>query len=275
MSDSLRDQLLKAGFDEPKTKPKPARKPSGNSNRRPGKKHTSAGAAAGASQSNTSRTNSKNTNKANANQPGQAQAAHTAGQSAVAKSNAPIAGYTHVKPLPAKKKKKQKAPAIKPRASSWGTKDHTSTGHNEKPPTDQAGDQATDQPRDQPRDQPGDQVRDPAKNEARAQEHKERKEKIEKLIKSTALKNYKGEEIYRFTIKNKIRELLVSEPVRKQLANSEMAITRLNGALFIVPTEAAISIREINPQWVVFIASDASDSAADDEDFPVPDDLVW
>ena len=247
MSDSLRDQLLKAGFDEPKVKsrpkPKPknrsGRKPPGNANQHSAGKQAAAGAA-GSAQSG----------------PGQSakESQSAAGQSAAAgaaqttpKSNAPLAGYTHVKALPAKKKKKQKAPAIKPRASSWGTKDHS------------ASEQASKTPHDS----------------GRSQEHKQKKEAIQKLIESTAVKDFKGEEIYRFTIKNKIRELLVSEAVRKRLAGGELAITRLNGAILIVPSETAVSIREINPQWVIFIASDAPDSTDDDEEFPVPDDLVW
>jgi len=98
---------------------------------------------------------------------------------------------------------------------------------------------------------------------------------VQALIEASALKDYKGEEIYRFTLQNKIRELLVSEDVRKQLASGELAITRLNGATRVVPSATVIAIRKINPQWLVFLASDVEDSSDDDDEFPIPDDLVW
>lgn len=98
---------------------------------------------------------------------------------------------------------------------------------------------------------------------------------IQTLIDTHALKNFKGEEIYRFTLQNKIRELLVTDEVRKQLANAELAITRLNGATRLVPVTVAGEIREINPQWVVFLSSDNDSSGDDDEEFPIPDDLIW
>lgn len=100
------------------------------------------------------------------------------------------------------------------------------------------------------------------------------KAEMQALIESTALKDFKGNEIYRFTLQNKIRELSVSEVVRKQLANGELAITRLNGATRLVPATTVIDIRAINPQWLVFLATDVEDSSDDDE-FPIPDDLIW
>lgn len=158
----------------------------------------------------------------------------------------PKAGYTHVPATPPKKKKSKKAPAVKPRAGSWSTRAHSTTPVASK-------------------------NTDPAAAERR----RKMKSAIQALIEANALKQFKGEEIYRFTLQNKIRELLVTDAVRKQLVNAELAITRLNGATQIIPAAVATEIRAINPQWVIFMTNDADSSDDDDEEFPIPDDLIW
>ena len=220
MSDSLRDQLLKAGFAEP-AKPKAGKK-------KTARKHRPKARASENSSTAESAADSASVNADSATPTG------------------PKAGYTHVPATPPKKKKAKKAPAIKPRAGSWSTRDHS--------PAPKAPTHA-----------------DPAAAEQRRQS----KAAIQALIDTNALKDFKGDEIYRFTLQNKIRELLVTDKVRKQLANAELAITRLNGATRLVPAAVAHAIREINPQWVVFLTNDKDSSADDDEEFPIPDDLIW
>ena len=222
MSDSLKDQLLKAGFAEPapQTRTKPARK------HKP-KAHNKAKAQTAVTAKNSTTT--------------------TTQASAAPASNQPKAGHTHVTQPVAKKKKKQKAPAIKRRAGSWSTRE----------------------------DVAAEDKRSAGAASPEAQKRRQMKAEIQSLIDSTALKQYKGEEIYRFTLQNKIRELLVSEPIRKQLVAGELAITRLNGATRIIPAATAINVRAVNPNWVIFISTDVSGSNDGDDEFPIPDDLVW
>jgi len=148
--------------------------------------------------------------------------------------------------VPAKKKKSKKAPAIRPRAGSWSTRNHT-------------------------QGQSGQQPSDPAAAEKR----RAMKANIQALIESSAVKDFKGDNVYRFTLQNKIREILVSEPIRAQLANGELAITRLNGTTRVVPAKTATEIRSINPQWLVFVTTEVQSSSDDDGEFPIPDDLIW
>ena len=213
MSDSLRDQLLNAGFAETAKPPKAKKK-------RPAKHKPRAGVNAGKPKAGVS-----------ADKPVQIE---------------PKAGYTHVPATPPKKKKSKKAPAVKPRAGSWSTRAHSTT-----PVTSKNTDPAA------------------------AERRRKMKSAIQALIEANALKQFKGEEIYRFTLQNKIRELLVTEAVRKQLVNAELAITRLNGATQVIPAAVATEIRAINPQWVIFMTNDADSSDDDDEEFPIPDDLIW
>jgi len=213
MSDSLRDQLLNAGFAETAKPPKAKKK-------RSAKHKPRAGVNAGKPKAGVS-----------ADKPVQIE---------------PKAGYTHVPATPPKKKKSKKAPAVKPRAGSWSTRAHSTT-----PVTSKNTDPAA------------------------AERRRKMKSAIQALIEANALKQFKGEEIYRFTLQNKIRELLVTEAVRKQLVNAELAITRLNGATQVIPAAVATEIRAINPQWVIFMTNDADSSDDDDEEFPIPDDLIW
>lgn len=217
MSDSLRDQLLKAGFSQPKAKPKPK---SNARKKTPGRQHSKPQTPASS-------------------------ASH-AGPSATKVQTEPKAGHTHVPSVPAKKKKSKKAPAVKPRTGSWSTRSHTDDAKAKRPI-------------------------DPVAAEKR----RAMKAEIQAIIESSALKDFKGEEVYRFTLQNKIRELLVTEIVRKQLAEGALAITKLNGATRIVPSEKVADIRKINPQWLVFLTTDVEDSSDEDDEFPIPDDLIW
>ena len=224
MSDSLRDQLLKAGFAEPAPKARPARQPKPKA--RGPKVHNKPPAQPALDAKNNTATP----------------------VSGAPANNQPKAGYTHVAKPAAKKKKKQKAPAIKRRTGSWSTREAVAV----------TGDKSS-----------------PGGASPEAQQRKQIKAEVQTLIDSTALKQYQGEEIYRFTLQNKIRELLVSEPIRKQLVAGELAITRLNGATRIIPAATAISVRAVNPDWVIFISTDVSGSNDGDDEFPIPDDLVW
>ena len=234
MSDSLRDQLLKAGFAEP-AKPKASKKKTARKHR------PQAGPQAGP-QSRAPQGSSATGSAAN-------RATATDGGKITTE---PKAGHTHVPATPPKKKKSKKAPAIKPRAGSWSTRDPSTA------PTPPGASRATVNA-------------DPAA----AEQRRKVKAAIQTLIDTNALKDFKGEEIYRFTLQNKIRELLVTDVVRKQLANAELAITRLNGATRLVPAAVAHEIREINPQWVIFLTTDKDSSVDEDEEFPIPDDLIW
>ena len=234
MSDSLKDQLLKAGFAAPAPKTKPARKP-GPKNHGP-KTHGPKAHGPKAPKRSPAPPAADATNST------------TPQASGAPANNQPMAGHTHVAKPVAKKKKKQKAPAIKRRSGSWSTREDVAATEDK---------------------------RSAGGTSAQAQQRRQMKAEIQRLIDSTALKQYKGEEIYRFTLQNKIRELLVSEPIRKQLVAGELAITRLNGATRIIPAATAISVRAVNPNWVIFISSDVSSSNDGDDEFPIPDDLVW
>lgn len=119
--------------------------------------------------------------------------------------------------------------------------------------------------------------------DAEIEARKQLKAKIKAIIEAARLEKWQGDVPYRYQVENKLRELYVSEAVQKKLAARELAITRLNGATYVVPSATAAQIIELNPLWTVFNseltspASDSDSTAENDEysAFEVPDDLTW
>ncbi|HWU75185.1 MAG TPA: DUF2058 domain-containing protein [Rhodanobacter sp.] len=90
-----------------------------------------------------------------------------------------------------------------------------------------------------------------------------------------------GDIAYRFTDGNKIRDVLVNEALRAQLAAGTLAIVRHGEAYELLPRTAADKVHERDATMIVLDhgrAENNSDSIADDEyykQFEVPDDLIW
>jgi uncharacterized protein len=93
-----------------------------------------------------------------------------------------------------------------------------------------------------------------------------------------------GELAYRFVDEDKIRDILVNEAVRAQLAKGVLVIVPCDGSYALLPRSAADMVRERGGRIVVDHAAARTDAAAtapmsaDDEyyqQFKVPDDLVW
>lgn len=115
-----------------------------------------------------------------------------------------------------------------------------------------------------------------AEDAALAEQRRAIKGKIKVLIEDHAVKEYTGETVYRFTLQNRIRELHVSEPIRQQLVDNQLIITRLNGTTYLVPEAISHQIRELNPNWAIVAPKEASSDNVDGyDDFPIPDDIIW
>lgn len=91
---------------------------------------------------------------------------------------------------------------------------------------------------------------------------------------------------YRFTVDAVIRSVRVDELQRRQLANGQLVIARLDEGFVLLPRPAGEKLRERAPDWIVLDNRQADDTApsaanAEDEDeayyaqFTVPDDLIW
>jgi len=93
----------------------------------------------------------------------------------------------------------------------------------------------------------------------------------------------RGEQGYRFTDGDKIKEILVDEAIRKQLVRGQLAIVRIDDSYALLPRAAADMVHERSDAIVVDHGRNSAAAAPvhTDEDaayyakFVVPDDLMW
>jgi hypothetical protein len=108
--------------------------------------------------------------------------------------------------------------------------------------------------------------------EARAQ--------VRQIVEAHKVKR-EGEIAYRFTDGDKIKDLLVNEPLRTQLAAGALVIVRHGDGYELLPRVAADKIYERDAAMIVLDhggTESGSGNDADDEyykQFEVPDDLIW
>lgn len=82
---------------------------------------------------------------------------------------------------------------------------------------------------------------------------------------------------YNYTVKGKIKRLLVSDTQRKSLADGRLAIIRHQGNVALVTAAVAERLQPLIPNhiWLAAPADDTPDPDDPYAAFPVPDDLMW
>ena len=109
-------------------------------------------------------------------------------------------------------------------------------------------------------------------NEAHAQ--------VRQIVEAHKVKR-EGEIAYRFTDGDKIRDVLVNEALRAQLASGTLVIVRHNQGYELLPRVAADKVYERDAAMIVLDhgrGETGSGNGVDDEyykQFQVPDDLIW
>lgn len=94
--------------------------------------------------------------------------------------------------------------------------------------------------------------------------------------------SHEGDITYRFSDGGKIRDVLVNEALRAQLASGALVVVRHDQSYALLPQSAADKVRERAPAMIVLDHADTEPDNdghdADDEyykQFEVPDDLIW
>jgi len=108
-------------------------------------------------------------------------------------------------------------------------------------------------------------------------ERKRIKGEIKAVIEASKVENTKGESAHSYVVGKRIKQMFLTDEIRKKLVSGELVITRLNGATYLIPSEAGERVKALNPDWVVITPDSQSGTEIDDEyaDFQVPDDLKW
>ncbi|WP_199098420.1 DUF2058 domain-containing protein [Dyella sp. ASV21] len=105
---------------------------------------------------------------------------------------------------------------------------------------------------------------------------------VRQIIETNKVKR-EGEISYRFTDGEAIHSILVNETLRAQLAKGALVIVRSGDHYELLPRVAAAKIRERDASAIVLDHGKATDGASagesddfyDQDQFKVPDDLVW
>lgn len=256
MSESLRDQLLKAGFSQSKKDNPPKSSKSTQSKSTQSKSTQSKSANTTAKESGQARKSTGTSRVFKAGSASKAEQRQRYRGTQSVRSDGQAASGT--------RKKAKKAPAIKPRSGTWSTRSA-------------AGAKAVD-------NKPAKQTDESGSSDKTQSPTIQGKDAIEKLITENTLRSCEGDQTYRFTLQNRIREITTNEQTRQKLSEAELGIAAMNSGLHIVPASVVRKIRELNAQWDAFLAQDDSAKAgsgtpADDasgyDDFPIPDDLIW
>lgn len=107
---------------------------------------------------------------------------------------------------------------------------------------------------------------------------RERQAQIRQIIETQQVA-HEGEIAYRFVDGGAIRNVLVNEGLRTQLARGTLVIVRHDDGYALLPRTAADMIVERGGELVVDHARSTSDASDSDDEyysrFKVPDDLVW
>jgi uncharacterized protein YaiL (DUF2058 family) len=89
---------------------------------------------------------------------------------------------------------------------------------------------------------------------------KETNDKINKLILDNLLNVDEASIRYNFIVGTTIKYLFVTAEQQQKLADGDIAITFMGGKRSLIPLKTAMEIRKLNPNKIVIVASENSDS---------------
>jgi uncharacterized protein YaiL (DUF2058 family) len=109
---------------------------------------------------------------------------------------------------------------------------------------------------------------------------KQQANQVAQLIEANKLPQDEDGIPYRFTDDNKVKDIYVSEAVRKKIISGRLAIVRAKTGYEVVASEVAEKIRQVESTTVVVLfenTEEQQETSEDDpyKDFEIPDDLIW
>ena len=105
-----------------------------------------------------------------------------------------------------------------------------------------------------------------------ARQRKEKKRKVEELLKDKALNRADADQVRHFPYGEKIRRVYLDTAQLAAVNAGELGIVQQNGRYLVVEKSVIDALREIGPE---FIALMVDPNAVDESDDGVPDDLMW
>lgn len=110
-------------------------------------------------------------------------------------------------------------------------------------------------------------------------EAKENKAAVKQMILQHHIKDIDGESLFNFTFENKVKDLRVTEQLRKSLVSGTVGVCVLEKDFYLLPAELINKITTRDESAKVCL-NDIEDALEVDEDDPyadyvIPDDLMW
>lgn len=124
-------------------------------------------------------------------------------------------------------------------------------------------------------------AKDSALNEARNKDiaDKEQGLRIKQILAHHQITGVNGDSEYNYTFDNKVKKLSLNTVTHKALVNGRLALCGLNETTYLVTSETAAKIAELDSS-IILVQNDKVEAEETDEDDPyadyqIPDDLMW
>ncbi len=108
---------------------------------------------------------------------------------------------------------------------------------------------------------------------------KEQSLRIKQILEHHHLSDVAGEQEYNYTFDNKIKKLALDDKTYQALVNGRLALCGLNDVTYIVTSETAAKLAELDAKVVLVQNDKVTDEAVDEDDpyadYQIPDDLMW
>ena len=103
--------------------------------------------------------------------------------------------------------------------------------------------------------------------------------RIKQILEHHQIKNVNGEAEYNYTFDSKIKKRAIDNKTHRALVNGRLALCGLDNVTYIVTSETAAKLAELN-NTIILVQNDKVDSEEIDEsdpyaDYQIPDDLMW
>lgn len=125
-------------------------------------------------------------------------------------------------------------------------------------------------------------AKDTALNEARKNDlaSKEQQLRIKQILEHHQITGVSGDSVYNYTFANKVKKLVLDSITHKALVNGRLALCGLNETTYLVTSETAAKVAELDGSIILVQNDKAATIAEVDEDDPyadyqIPDDLMW
>ncbi len=115
--------------------------------------------------------------------------------------------------------------------------------------------------------------REAARKKAEAAQRKKNREKVNRLIQENRLDNRDGDVEYQFMVGSTIKKIWVTAEQRQALLDGKLGVTFLGGQRCLIPVETAQQILELDPKKAISLVD--PDAEPEEDEFAVPDDLIW